>query len=145
MSGEKGGACSPPIPMLHSLRVSSVPWGKTRRYHNTYEPRLADTKSKSAYSPAQCPRSFQSWLLGPSARKCHFSLRHLTPYHSFQIPHLFFTLKSAPGTTFKKKKKKKSHLSSSSSNPTLESNIMFLGDTGLMPTPQVPSEFSKCV
>lgn len=107
MSGEKGGACSPPIPMLHSLRVSSVPWGKTRRYHNTYEPRLADTKSKSAYSPAQCPGSFQSWLLGPSARKCHFSLRHLTPYHSFQIPHLFSTLKSAPGTTFKKKKKKK--------------------------------------
>lgn len=48
-----------------------------------HQPRLADMKPKSAH---------QSWLLVSGLRKHHWSMRHLTPCHSFQILHLFFTL-----------------------------------------------------
>ena len=52
--------------------------------------------------------------------------------------YLFFTLKSAPDAIFKK-----SHPTFPSSSPTLESNIMLLGDTGVMPTPQGTSQVLK--
>lgn len=100
-SVEREGACLSLIPTLCSHLVSFVPWGKPGRYPNTCEPRLADTSQGQSASPAQWPGSCQSWLLGPWARKRHFSLGHLTLCHSFQTLPLFFTLKSAPDTIFK--------------------------------------------
>lgn len=41
------------IPTLCSHLVSFVPWGKMGRYHNTCQPRLADTSQGQPASPAQ--------------------------------------------------------------------------------------------
>ena len=126
--------------MRCSLQVSFVPWGNGRN-HNVQHAWIRDWQVLSQGQPArpaQHPGSCQSWLPVHGARKCHVSWRYLTPCHSFQTLHLFFTFKSAPDAIFKK-----SHPTSPSSSPTLESNTMLLGHTGVMPTPPGTSRVLK--
>lgn len=86
---------------------------------------------------AQHPGSCQNRLVGLWTRKCHSLSRFLTLHCNFQTLYPFFTLKPASNATFKE-----SHPTSPTSNPTLESSIMLLGDTGVRPTP--PNNYRVC-